>query len=360
MLACLILGVTISAALVLNVAPKIEPTPSISSQQLTKMQPAAGPNEPEDTITASVTSLKVEGNTDTSTELKLSLELSLRLRRQLDDVILTLQTNQASLRADLLWQLGQTLKLSSSGYMALDDIFKRYQYYSLELGSLKAFGESNLNNTEVTAQEINFEYLDITSAHDWLKRIQTLQQEYFSQQEISAFFKEDNKYNNQALARLAIRQDSSLNPQQKRQLIAHQISQLEDSERRILQPSLDAHLIMETLSKQTPTQDVLTATSQWSEAVHHRVNQTKSSNQAWLDKVQQYQDLVANLTQQTLTTNAASAQSADQYIGVENTRDASAQVLNDYLNQHFNDNEQKRLKVFLTHPELFSSAEPLH
>jgi hypothetical protein len=90
--------------------------------------------------------------------------------------------------------------------------------------------------------------------------------------------------------------------------------------------------------------------------LHHRVNQTKSSNQAWLDKVQQYQDLVANLTQQTLTTNAASAQSADQYIGVENTRDASALVLNDYLNQHFNDNEQKRLKVFLTHPELFSAT----
>jgi lipase chaperone LimK len=261
MLACLLLGVTISAALVLNAAPNIDPTQSVSSPQLT-----VKPSKIDAALSTSVTSLKVEGNADASTELKLSLELSLRLRRQLDNIILTLQTNQASQRVDLLWQLGQKLKLSSSGYMALDDIFTRYQYYSFELGSLKAFGESNLINSEVTAQEINFEYLDITSAHGWLKRIQTLQQEYFSQLEISAFFKEDNKYNNQALARLAIRQDSSLSPQQKRQLITHQIIQLEDSERRILQPSLDAHLIMETLGKEAPTQDAFTATSLWSEA----------------------------------------------------------------------------------------------
>lgn len=81
------------------------------------------------------------------------------------------------------------------------------------------------------------------------------------------------------------------------------------------------------------SEDEALANSQWSEAVHPWGNKTKSSNQAWQEKVVQYQAFVANLTQQTLTTNAASAQSADRYIGVENTRDGSARVLNDYLNQ---------------------------
>jgi lipase chaperone LimK len=361
--ACLVLSIALCAWLTLSTSQQSETTAlSVDTKREARMLAALAlvpeSNDPHKFKVNSTNKLSFGDS---------ALVLTLGLRGQFDDIIFALQADPAwssSLVSDpslvfqdvltqtLLEGLALGLDLSSAGYSQLQSLFKRYIDFSLALGTLKDSGQHLLLPSNTKAEEINFEYIDLPSAQNLFENVYNLQQANFSREEISAFFGPDNTYDSHVLARLAIRQDDGLSPELKRQLIAEQISQLDEPERLILQPSLDAALIMETLTttasnnpeyNSSNNQEYNSSAVHWDENVQQRLASTQKNNSVWRDKVANYLSFASTL--------AAKVSNADG--GDENSiATEQARSLQDYLTQHFDGNEQKRLRVFLEHPEL--------
>ncbi|NMH64512.1 lipase secretion chaperone [Shewanella salipaludis] len=283
-------------------APALTPasTPALTSGALT---PGQGPQA---AIVAQVANM-----TGPAGE---SLVLEQALRWQFDDIILDYQQTGAALSAQLN-RLAEQHRLTPTATTELSELFYRYRDYQLALAELKALGPQPT------------EAIDITETHDFLEQVYRLQFDYFTQAEIEAFFARDNAYDSQALARVSIRQDSSLTPAQKQTLLAHQISQLDEQDRRVLMPTLEAQQIAAQLRGQETTAAALAP------EIQERVTQTRASEQAWHTRVGQYLQLQQELPQAELET---------------------------YLAAHFSNNEMKRLRVFLAHPELLGHTSGLN
>ncbi|MCE9685053.1 lipase chaperone [Shewanella sp. AS16] len=234
------------------------------------------------------------------------LVLEQALRWQFDDIILDYQQTGTPLSAQLN-RLAEQHRLTPTATTELSELFYRYRDYQLALAELKALGPQAT------------EAIDMTETYDFLDQVYRLQFDYFTQAEIEAFFARDNAYDSQALVRVGIRQDSSLAPAQKQTLLAHQISQLDEQDRRVLMPTLEAQQIAAQLQGQE------TAAAALAPEIQERVEQTRASEQAWHTRVEQYLQLQQELPQAKLEA---------------------------YLAAHFSNNEMKRLRVFLAHPEL--------
>lgn len=248
------------------------------------------------------------------------LRLSQALRWDFDDIILQHQDKTTSLE-NLLSTLASTLDLSAAAHAKLAALFQRYRDYKIAIASLKDASPAIDGD------------IDLTMTFDFIEQAHLLQQRYFSALEIDAFFAKDNKYDQQAFERLKIRQDSSLTREQKAALLAHQISQLDEEERRAITPTLIANDISAYLEGTSPHSDLITGiNADMSQEVLERVQATQKTNLDWQNKVtlyQNYQQQIAHLpdTEQQ-------------------------QALAQYQQQQFTPNEQKRLTVFVNHPEL--------
>jgi|GEM_PF-1637326 len=248
------------------------------------------------------------------------LRLSQALRWDFDDIILQHQDKTTSLE-NLLSTLASTLDLSAAAHAKLAALFQRYRDYKIAIASLRDASPAIDGD------------IDLTMTFDFIEQAHLLQQSYFSALEIDAFFAKDNKYDQQAFERLKIRQDSSLTREQKAELLAHQISQLDEEERRAITPTLIANDISAYLEGTSPYSDLITGiNADMSQEVLERVQATQKTNLDWQNKVtlyQNYQQQIAHLpdTEQQ-------------------------QALAQYQQQQFTPNEQKRLTVFVNHPEL--------
>ncbi|ABE54385.1 hypothetical protein Sden_1097 [Shewanella denitrificans OS217] len=258
------------------------------------------------------------------------LNLNLSLRWHFDDIILTLQSQASDKNSAqaLLQQLADNLSLSPQGRAQLMTLFDRYRAYAMALARIKP---SNLS----------MDYVDINAATALLSQAHELQLQYFNEAEIAAFFEQDNNYDRQALARVEIRQDSSLSDIQKQQLLAHHISQLPPQAFDAIAPSLDAAVIASVLDKDPESAPQINAEHSaqmalWSPEVQQRVASSREQNQAWRTKVEAYSAFSRQL-------------SAEKYQQKE-----LQQLTENYLAQHFSANEIKRLRVFIAHPELLT------
>jgi lipase chaperone LimK len=253
------------------------------------------------------------------------LQLSQALRWDFDDIILQHQDKATSLE-NLLSTLVSKLDLSAAAHAKLAALFQRYRDYKISIASLKDASPAIDGD------------IDLTMTFDFIEQAHLLQQSYFSELEIDAFFAKDNKYDQQAFERLRIRQDSSLTIEQKMELLAHQISQLDEEERQAITPTLMANDISAYLERapqhgEASHPNLITGiNAEMSQEVIERVQATQNTNLDWQHKItlyQEYQQQIANLSDTE-----------------------QQQALAQYQQQQFTLNEQKRLTVFLNHPEL--------
>ena len=247
------------------------------------------------------------------------LKLDLTLRWKFDDIILEYQQHHTLIEPQLI-QLAHTLALHSTDRAYLLALFERYRYYQLALIEIKKLSPS-IDEDMQMSQSLAF----IEKAHD-------SQFQFFSEQEIQAFFAQDNTYDRQAIARAAIRQDTSLTPAQKQQLLAHQISQLDESEQQALVPSFQAEKIAALLDNRQTQPLEMTA------EISARVEIVKVAQDEWKARVKGYQEFQLTLK--------------EEYVDAEE-HEIKVEA---YLKQHFTSTEVKRLQVFLRNPSLLDAS----
>ncbi|WDE12974.1 lipase secretion chaperone [Thalassomonas haliotis] len=251
------------------------------------------------------------------------LKLKLALRYRFDDIIHRHQMSGTSLDK-LLPALTTALNLSPGAGEELRALFHRYRQYLNAMSALKE---------DVPAVD---KVIDLVDSQLFLQQVYNLQNQYFSEVEIQAFFGHEKNYNRQTLERVAIRQDTSLDKKQRQLLIEHQLSQLDPEELAPLQPTLTARKITRLLTGEQE-QDLSLAPE-----VSAKIDAAREKNRLWQQKVRSYQQKVKSYRQKIAAMDH-----------LDNTSDK--QELENYRLQHFNDNELKRLKVFLKHPELLAA-----
>jgi lipase chaperone LimK len=263
--------------------------------------------------------------------LKAQLFIDVYLRYKFDDIIHQHREQQSPLKSQLL-TLAKSLNLHKSATNTLNDLFNRYQYYLSEMFTMKE-----------QAPDTNG-LVDLSDSQLFLQQVYRLQYQYFSEIEIMAFFDKEKRYDQQVLERMAIRQDLSLSETQRHTLIQYQISQLGPNELAALQPTMTANNInsyLLTNHLSDPLGEIASALvvdTNLNAKILNKINLTKKSNQLWQQKVLAYKK--KSIDSKDLQQAELSA------------------VLDSYQLQHFSENERKRLKVFLKHPELLNTAQP--
>jgi lipase chaperone LimK len=315
----LITAILVSLGLVLY--PFSSPEPEAQAPELTtQLKPAAMPLMQSEQV-------DVTGPSDQMSYQPLILELTLRWK--FDDLILAYQQQQLPLEAQLI-QLSKSLVLNVSDQSYLLALFARYRDYQLALVEFKKHSPNIGENIQIE-QSLVF----IEQVHD-------MQYDYFSDTEIAAFFDQDNAYDQQALARVSIRQDSSLSAAQKQQLLEHQISQLTELERQALMPSLQVQQIVQQIAEQVNGQSLQPL--DMSPEVTARVQALTQAEQQWQQRVREYQ---------AFQTSNANIDAADLNHLDEKARLEKMQA---YRQQHFSPQELKRLQVFLANPSLLDAS----
>ncbi|MCL1123708.1 lipase chaperone [Shewanella surugensis] len=307
LLLCLIVGSYIYLCYLITSTPHHE----ASVQDYTQPSKKTESNE-------AVQSVQITHDTD-AVQQSLALIIDRHLRWQFDDIILTLQkaSNLSSQSIELLTLLSEQLTLSFDATEQLFDLFSRYKHYSQAIITIK-------QNAPALGEQI-----DLNETHAFIEQITLLQTEFFNDIEINAFFENDNQYAKQTLARIAIRQDPSLSQAQKDTLLQHQISQLSETERSALQPSLDATKIAKELGSTRLINFNMDAD------IIIRANDIQKTNQQWKSKIIDYLSFI---------------KSQDV---AHNQQESVTENIKEYLTAHFTQNEVKRLNVFLAHPKLF-------
>lgn len=248
----------------------------------------------------------------------LSLQLNIELRWRFDDIIhIHKETKQTV--TELLDILAEELLLTTQDKNYLVDLFGRYKNYKISLESLKQDGP-------VIDQNI-----DIEESRAFINLAHEQQLEYFSIEEVDAFFAKDNAYDKQALARLSIRRDESLSAEGKKILLLHQINQMNEEERQVYLPSLEATDIVDYIAGSSESMPVSTT------KINERVEKIKQDKNKWIRRVNNYQIFQDNNKANDLTLEQRKTE------------------LNTYLSDNFTPNELKRLSVFIENPILFKT-----
>ncbi len=253
----------------------------------------------------------------------LPLQLNIALRWRFDDIIYLHNETQQTIM-DLLDNLAKELMLDTKNRTYLFDLFGRYQDYKMSLAHLK-------KNGPAIEQSI-----DMNESRAFVNLIHEQQLTYFNNHEIEAFFGKDNAYDKQALMRLAIRRDQSLSPEGKTILLLNQINQMDEEERQVYLPSLQAADIAEYITGNSDSMPVSTAKA------NERIEKTRQDKKEWEQRIKKYQRFYINNKNKNLT-------SAERKT-----------LLKVYLNDNFTQNELKRLSVFIKHPNLFKTKSMEH
>lgn len=245
-----------------------------------------------------------------------SLVLNQQLRWDFDDLILTHQET-AQTTISLLFSLSNRLNLTLDAHHYLIDLFNRYRDYKIALVGIKEVGPNMLND------------LDIEDTLAFIEQAHQSQYDYFTQIEIDAFFSDENTYDIQAIERMAILQDSSLSSEQKQMLIAHQISQMDAEERAVYEPSLQVFNIVDNLEGKN------SQLNEFTPEVMERIEQLKEDEQIWKTKVT---DFLAFQVKNKKTDDSD-----------------TQELINNYQNKNFSDNQLKRLQVYIDNPKLLNT-----
>jgi len=250
----------------------------------------------------------------------LPLQLNIHLRWSFDDVIQKHLDTQQPIN-ELVNELIKKLKLSAFEKGYLLDLFSRYQAYKVSLIEIKKTGP------DISQQ------IDLEETLSFINVVHEQQLNYFNQLEIDAFFAQDNKYDKQALARLAIQQDESLSIEAKKLLILHQINQMDKNDRDVYLPSLEAVNIADYIVGKTQDLPIN------SMAISARIEKVKKSEDHWKERVSSYKVFLINNQQSTLSISEKKL------------------ALKAYVQEKFSKNELKRLQVFIQNPSLLGVTD---
>ncbi|MGI2259846.1 lipase secretion chaperone [Shewanella sp. GXUN23E] len=242
----------------------------------------------------------------------LPLILSEQLKWRFDDLILAAEGDDARLQYELE-QLADALQLSPADRASMFDLFSRYRDYLMALGQLKqqAPDVGSLLTREDTLA--------------FLRQAHRLQYDFFNDEEIAALFADANRYDEQALARM------SSPTAQDAESLRLQLDSLPEADRQILLPSQQALAITEAFTDSAVSSSF---SADLSSEQQTRFDQFREDNQHWQQQVNQVIALKQQLAQGQI----------------------NEQQLTEFLAREFTPSEQKRLDVFLRHPELLSSA----
>ena len=202
----------------------------------------------------------------------------------------------------------------------LTNLFKRYLEYKTQL------------------QNLDTERLDLASEfEDRLDKLDLLRYKLFSSQEISLLFDNEQSWDRHAIERLRINQDTSLNKQQKAQLIGQQLEQLPEHMKPAVVPTQQLRkvnqIIRSTALNSSNEYNQLAA--EFGDDAAQRLVAVNQSQNTWMHKIQLFQQRSSVLKRQF-------DQDSTDY----------TQGLTQLKQKMFEANEQKRLQVYLANPQL--------
>jgi len=216
--------------------------------------------------------------------------------------------------------------LSLASQAMLQDVFIRYIEYKRALSEVKSSGHEA--------------YMSSVHMADILESIENLRYEWFSEEEIAALFSATQSHDESALARLRIREDSSLSATDKNHLIAQSIAELPAAEQAAFQPSLQirrAQQLRAETANLSKEQRLARLSAEFGDETGARLNQVFTEQDAWKDRVMDFRSQLTSLQDNV---------QLSQY-----EREDQIRLLKTRM---FNALELKRLDVFLRHPELLS------
>lgn len=188
------------------------------------------------------------------------------------------------------------------------ELFKRYIDYKQALANID-------DGQQQTVAEISIR----------LEQLADVRNTFFSEQEIMVLFGEENRWQQSALQRLAIRQDPSLSEQQKQQLLNLHYQSLQGTEAAAIAPSLQLQKVVSlNKAKQIDNYNLLAA--EFGADAADRLVELKARRTAWQLKVTKFEN--------------ESRQLANHLSGSRLT-----EAINGLKADMFTENEIKRLKV---------------
>lgn len=207
-----------------------------------------------------------------------------------------------------MWHAFDRHCLTLNDCAKVTDLFKRYIDYKQAL--------ANIDDTQQqTVAEISIR----------LEQLADVKNRFFSEQEIMVLFGEENRWQQSALQRFAIRQDPSLSEQQKQQLLNLHYQSLQGTEAAAIAPSLQLQKVVSlNKAKQIDNYNLLAA--EFGADTADRLIALKEKQAAWQLKVTKFE--------------SESRQLANRLSGSRLT-----EAINGLKADMFTENEIKRLKV---------------
>lgn len=192
------------------------------------------------------------------------------------------------------------------------DLFSRFVNYKVALASEDV--------------EINTVQASLKSVQEKLDARYDLRRQFFSHREYEYLFGSDAASDNDALARLAIAQDSTLTREAKKNTIVESLAISSDSE--AFKPTVDMHRIQQIKQQYRDNNSRFSAISaEFGDEVAERFNTLWEKQGAWEQKVEDYRAHVKKLQSANL--------SKQEY----------SKLIREYETSDFTENEIKRLRV---------------
>ncbi|CAM4301696.1 lipase chaperone family protein [Pseudoalteromonas byunsanensis] len=162
------------------------------------------------------------------------------------------------------------------------------------------------------------ENLNILERHALL---QSLQQRFFSSDQITLWFKEENAWNEQTIKRWQILSDKRLSNAQKEQLINQHISQLPEQEQRLIRNSTQLHELADSWQQQDYNQ----LSARFGDEAAERIVALQVEQANWQQKLVKFK------------------QERSHILALELAPDAETQAIEHLKQIMFSENERKRL-----------------
>lgn len=195
----------------------------------------------------------------------------------------------------------------------IKDLFQRYLDYKVALADIDD------DRYDQSLATVNHRLADVEST----------KQAFFSQVEIDVLFADERDWQQEALSRLAIRQDDSLTQVQKADLLQQHYESLDQTSYRAIKPSLQLQQVTEMAQNTKLNEDNYNElAAKFGREAAERLLLVAKKQQAWRDKTASFQQRVAQLKQ--------------EYEG-----DALSTAIAELKTQMFEPNEIKRLNAML-------------
>lgn len=220
--------------------------------------------------------------------------------------------------SDEMWQQFEQYCLPFADCAAMRDLFQRYLDYKAALSVL--------------------EQLKVEGATDLTLRLEQQQQklrQFFSPEEIEILFSSEINWEQQAIARLKIIRDKQLSAEQKWQLLQQHVQQLPARQKQAIVPTINLRKVAEIETSFSHGNDAYNSyAAEFGPEVAQRLVEQQNEQSQWQRRVRLYQQ--------------AEQQLVSQFQDKQALEEAQQQL----LAQSFSVQEQKRLRVYLSHPEL--------